>query len=80
MSSGTKPPPLTAEEMEKQAEKYRQLALSDHMDAGRFAQAHASLLSTAAELRYRQNLPELVGKAMADLAAATAVAMRPEEQ
>jgi hypothetical protein len=55
MSSRTKPQPMTAEEIEKQAEQYHQLALSDHMDAGRFAQAHASLLNTAAQVRYLGN-------------------------
>lgn len=71
MHARSKPQPMNAEEIEKQAEQYRQLALSDHMDAGRFAQAHASLISTAAQVRYL---------AVAHTAAPGTIApMRPEE-
>ena len=70
MPSRNKPLPMAAEEIEKQAEQYHQLALSDHMDAGRFAQAHASLLNTAAQVRYLAN---------AHLSPGGIAPMRPEE-
>ena len=67
MPSRTKPLPMTAEEIEKQAEQYRQLAVSDHMDAGQFAQAHASLIETAARIRHNEALPDMVRNAVSHL-------------
>lgn len=87
MPNRTKPLPMTAEEIEKQAEQYHRLALSDHMDAGQFAQAHANLLDTAARVRYHQAQPEIIRQALADMAATfesfrptPAAPMRPEEE
>ena len=87
MPSRTKPLAMTAEEIEKQADEYRKLALSDHMDAGRFAQAHASLLDTASRVRYHQAQPEIIRQALADMAATLApfhpaptAPLRPEEE
>lgn len=79
---------ITPDEIEKQAEQYRQLAVSDHMDAGQYAMAHAQLMDTAARVRHESALPALIKTAMADFAAVlqqlpgapSGAKLRPEEE